>query len=173
MVNGVPASGKSALAHRISEQTGWLVLGLDTVKTPFLEVVEGVDRAFNRKLGRASYKSIFSIIKEAPEGATFIVDAWFGFQPLSVLEEHIDMAGITDVAELWCHAPPAVIAQRYCDRAGDRVVGHPGVSYVPELIELANRAEPSRLGPVLDVDTTAPQEIDVVASWAKRALAGS
>jgi glucokinase len=171
MVNGVPASGKSFLAHGISERTGWLVLGLDTVKTPFLEVVEGVDRAFNRTLGRASYKSIFSIIKEAPEGGTFIVDAWFGFQPISVLQEHIDMAGITNVAELWCHAPPAVVAQRYSDRARHRVAGHPGVSFVPELIELAKRAEPSRLGPVLDVDTTAPQEIDTIASWAKRALA--
>ncbi|HEY5204061.1 MAG TPA: ROK family protein [Roseiarcus sp.] len=170
MVNGVPASGKSSLAHGISQRTGWLVLGLDTVKTPFLELVEGVDRVFNRTLGRASYKSIFSIIQEAPEGATFIVDAWFGFQPVSVLQQHISMAGITNVAELWCHAAPEIVAQRYSERAEDRVVGHPGVSYVPELIELVKRAEPSRLGPVLDVDTTAPQEIDLIAGWAERAL---
>ena len=173
MVNGVPASGKSSLAHRISKRTGWSVLGLDTVKTPFLELVEGVDRAFNRTLGRASYKSIFSIIREAPEGATFIVDAWFGFQPVSVLQDHINMAGITNVAELWCHAPPEVIAQRYSDRAGDRVAGHPGVSYVPELIALAERAEPLGLGPVLDIDTTAPQEIEAIANWAEGALASA
>lgn len=171
MANGVPASGKSSVARRLSERTGWLVLGLDTVKTPFLEVADGVDRAFNRVLGRASYKSIFSIIKEAPEGSTFIVDAWFGFQPVSVLQEHIDMAGITDVAELWCHAPPEVVAQRYSDRAGQRGVGHPGVSYVPELIELTKRAEPCRLGPVLDIDTTALQDVEAIARWAERALA--
>jgi glucokinase len=170
MVNGVPASGKSSLARGLSKRTGWPVLALDTVKTPFLELIEGVDRAFNRTLGRASYKSIFSIIQEAPEGATFIVDAWFGFQPVSVLQEHIDAAGIKSVAELWCHAPPAVVAQRYSDRASNRHSGHPGASYVSELIELAKRAEPFRLGPVLDVDTTAPQEIAAIASWAERAL---
>ncbi len=171
MVNGVPASGKSSLARVISEETGWPLLGLDTVKTPFLEVLESVDRAGNRLLGKASYKSIFSIIEESPEGATFIVDAWFGFQPLAVLEEHIKMARITHVAELWCHAPPEVLAERYSDRASSRAAGHPGLSYVPELVDLAKRAEPFRLGPVLDVDTTAPQDIDAVSSWARRALA--
>lgn len=171
MVNGVPASGKSCLAHGLSERTGWPVLALDTVKTPFLELIEGIDRAFNRTLGLASYKSIFSIIQEAPQGATVIVDAWFGFQPLSVLQEHIGMAGITSVAELWCHAPPEVVAQRYSDRASHRVAGHPGASYVPELIELAKRAQPSSLGPVLDVDTTAPHEIAAIVSWVERALA--
>jgi glucokinase len=171
MVNGVPASGKSSLAHGLSERTGWPVLALDTVKTPFLELIEGVDRAFNRTLGRASYKSIFSIIQDAPEGTTFIVDAWFGFQPISVLREHVDTADITSVAELWCHAPPEVVAQRYTDRASHRVAGHPGASYVLELIELAKRAQPSHLGPVLDVDTTAPQEIAAIASWVERALA--
>ena len=170
MVNGVPASGKSALAHSLSERTGWPVLALDTVKTPFLELIDGVDRGFNRTLGRASYKSIFSIIRDAPEGATFIVDAWFGFQPISVLQEHVDTAGITSVVELWCHAPPEVVAQRYSERASHRVPGHPGASYVPELIELAKRAQPCRLGPVLDVDTTAPQEIAAIASWLEHAL---
>jgi glucokinase len=170
MVNGVPASGKSSLARAISGETGWPLLGLDTVKTPFLEVLENIDRAGNRLLGKASYKAIFSIIEESPEGATFVIDAWFGFQPLVLLEEHIKMAGITRVAELWCHAPPDVIAERYSDRAGRRAPGHPGLSYVPELVELAKRAEPFRLGPVLDIDTTSPQDIGPLASWARRAL---
>lgn len=171
MVNGVPASGKSSLARAISRETGWPLLGLDTVKTPFLEVLENVDRAGNRLLGKASYKAVFSIMEQSPEGATFVVDAWFGFQPLGLLEEHIKMAGITCIAELWCHAPPEVLAERYSDRASSRAAGHPGLSYVPELVELAKRAEPFRLGPVLDIDTTAPQDIDVVANWARRALA--
>ena len=40
-----------------------------------------------------------------------------------------------------------------------------------ELIKLAKRAAPFRLGPVLDVDTTAPQDINAISAWAKRALA--
>lgn len=165
MANGVPASGKSGLSHSLSAKTGWPVLALDTVKNPFLELIEGVDRPFNRVLGRASYKSIFSVIEEAPAGSTFIVDAWFGFQPIEVLREHVAMAGITELVELWCHAPPEVIGERYERRSGARLPGHPGTAYVPELIELARNAQPSRLGPVLDVDTTTPIAIDEVLAW--------
>ncbi|PDT46666.1 transcriptional regulator [Sinorhizobium fredii] len=166
MVNGVPASGKSGLARSLSEKTGWPVLALDTVKNPFLELIEGVDRTFNRILGRASYKSIFSIIKEAPVGSTFIVDAWFGFQPIDVLREHVEMAGVTKLVELWCHAPPEVVGERYESRSGQRLPGHPGLAYVPELIKLARKAEPCRLGPVLDVDTTSPIDADKILTWA-------
>ncbi|MDQ0324117.1 glucokinase [Pararhizobium capsulatum DSM 1112] len=165
MVNGVPASGKSGVAGSLSEKTGWPILALDTVKNPFLELIENVDRPFNRVLGRASYKSIFSIIKESPPGSTFIVDAWFGFQPVDVLREHLAMAGITEVLELWCHAPPDVIGQRYGQRSGRRLPGHPGLAYVPELIELARRARPCGLGPVFDIDTTTPIETDTVLTW--------
>jgi glucokinase len=165
MANGVPASGKSGLSRALSEKTGWPILALDTVKNPFLELIEGVDRPFNRILGRASYKSIFSIINESAPGSTFIVDAWFGFQPVDVLREHVAMAGITEVVELWCHAPPEVIGNRYKQRSDQRLPGHPGLAYVPELIELAKRAEPCRLGPVLDVDTTAQIEVDKVLIW--------
>ncbi|PPE77776.1 transcriptional regulator, partial [Kaistia algarum] len=94
LVNGVPASGKSGVARALAAHTGWPILGLDTVKNPFLELIENVDRPFNRVLGRASYKAIFSIIGEAPAGSTFIVDAWFGFQPPELLEEHLAMAKV-------------------------------------------------------------------------------
>ncbi|GAA3102775.1 hypothetical protein GCM10010520_54890 [Rhizobium viscosum] len=165
MVNGVPASGKSGLSHALCKETGWPLLSLDTVKNPFLELIESVDRPFNRILGRASYKAIFSSVAEAAPGSTFIVDAWFGFQPVEVLREHIAMAGITEVVELWCHAPPEVIGDRYKNRSGQRLAGHPGLAYVPELIELAKRAEPSRLGPTLEVDTTIPIEMASVLTW--------
>ncbi|RFB76539.1 ROK family protein [Methylovirgula sp. 4M-Z18] len=170
MVNGVPGSGKSSLSHRLSSRTGWPVLALDTIKNPFLELIEDVDRPFNRVLGRASYKSIFSIVAEAPEGSTFIVDAWFGFQPRETLLEHVAMAGITGIVELWCHAPPETVGERYSSRASQRLPGHPGQSYVPELIELAKRAEPYHLGPVLDIDTTKPQDVESITTWVKNAL---
>ncbi|MFV0491234.1 MAG: ROK family protein [Pseudorhodobacter sp.] len=173
MVNGVPASGKSRLAAGIAERTGWPVLALDTIKNPFLERIEGVDREFNRILGQASYKAIFSTIAEAPEGATFVVDAWFGFQPTEVLQDHLAMAGIDRIAEIWCHAGPDVVRERYLARAGDRLPGHPGAEYAKELFILAGRAHPIGLGPVLKVDTGgAAVALDKVANWAKRSLEG-
>jgi glucokinase len=170
MVNGIPASGKSRLSHALSQRTGWPILALDTVKNPFLAHIEGVDRLFNRTLGKASYQAIFSIIRDAPEGSTFIVDAWFGFQPFELLQEHIAMAGITAVAEIWCHAPADVLAARYAARLDERLPGHPGAAYIPELIELAGRAQPCRIGPLLDIDTTQAPDDDATAGWVQAAL---
>jgi glucokinase len=172
MVNGIPASGKSRLSHAISERTGWPILALDTIKNPFLEHMEGVDRAFNRTLGKASYKAIWSVVRDAPDGSVFIVDAWFGFQPVELLREHVTMSGATEIAEIWCHAPAEVLAERYAARLEMRLPGHPGASYIPELVQLAEHASPSGLAPVYDVDTALPPADDVIADWARRTLSG-
>ena len=81
LVNGVPASGKSTVARAVSDRFGWPLLALDTIKEPFFTEIETVDRAFNRKLGRASYAAIFNTVADFPDPSTVIVEAWFGFQP--------------------------------------------------------------------------------------------
>ncbi|TGQ70903.1 MAG: ROK family protein [Mesorhizobium sp.] len=167
LVNGIPASGKSTVSRGIADRMGWPLLTLDTVKNPFLEVLGGADREFNRTLGRASYKAIWSLVGEAPVGSTFVVDAWFGFQPRKVLEDHLRNAGVEQTAEIWCHAPGAVLAERYGARLDQRLAGHPGAAYIPELIELAKRAEPLRRGPLFDVDTTKPIDFGAITRWLK------
>ncbi|RUW98749.1 transcriptional regulator, partial [Mesorhizobium sp. M8A.F.Ca.ET.023.01.1.1] len=141
------------------------------VKNPFLEVLGGADREFNRTLGRASYQAIWSVVGDAPAGSTFIVDAWFGFQPRQVLEDHLRKAGVEHTVEIWCHAPGEVLAERYGARLGQRLPGHPGAAYIPELIELAKRAEPLRRGPLFDVDTTRPIDFDAITAWLRATLA--
>lgn len=165
LVNGVPASGKSTVARALSERTGWPILALDTIKNPFLEVIEGVDRTFNRTLGKASYKAIWSLVADAPSGTSVIVDAWFGFQPAELLEQYLRDAGVTETAEVWCHAPPDVVVERYASRLDARLPGHPGAAYLPELAELAARAQPLRRGPILEIETTQATDIAPVTAW--------
>ncbi|MEP6565119.1 MAG: ROK family protein [Mesorhizobium sp.] len=165
LVNGIPASGKSTVSRGIAERMGWPLLALDTIKNPFLEVLGGGDREFNRTLGRASYQAIWSVVGEAPAGSIFVVDAWFGFQPRQLLEDHLQKAGVVETAEIWCHAPGDVLAERYRARLDQRLPGHPGAAYIPELIELAKRAEPLRRGPLFDVDTTRPIDFDAITGW--------
>ena len=167
LVNGVPASGKSSVALGLSHVTGWPVLSLDTIKNSFLTEIEGVDRAFNRKLGRGSLKAMFALVQDAPAGSTFILDAWFGFQPREFLTGLIAASGAESVAEIWCSAPPEVIGARYGARAGTRPAGHPGVEYVPELIALAGRAEPLGFGPVLNIDTASEIDPSELRAWAR------
>ncbi|RUV31348.1 MAG: ROK family protein [Mesorhizobium sp.] len=171
LVNGIPASGKSTVSCGIAERMGWPLLALDTIKNPFLEVLGGGDREFNRTLGRASYQAIWSVVGEAPAGTIFVVDAWFGFQPRQVLEDHLRSAGVEQTAEIWCHAPGEVLAERYRARLDQRPAGHPGAAYIPELIELAKRAEPLRRGPLFDVDTTKPIAFDAITQWLQATIA--
>ncbi|RWM03804.1 MAG: ROK family protein [Mesorhizobium sp.] len=172
LVNGIPASGKSTVSRGIADRMGWPLLSLDAVKNPFLEILGGADREFNRTLGRASYQAIWSIIAEAPAGSTFVVDAWFGFQPREVLEAHLLRTGVGQTVEIWCHAPGEALAERYRARLDQRPAGHPGAAYIPELIELAKRAEPLRRGPLLNVDTTKPIDFGAITAWLRSAMEG-
>jgi glucokinase len=165
LVNGVPASGKSRVASRIADRLGWQMLSLDMVKNPFLAELDNVDRLFNRRLGKASYRAIWDIIAAAPPGAGFVIDAWFGFQPLEQLDGYFVFSGVDAVAELWCSAPPEVIGDRYRARLAERLPGHPGESYVPELIDLARRAAPTGRAPSLTIDTTTPLDEAATLGW--------
>ena len=170
LVNGVPASGKSTVARAIAEAKGWPLLALDTVKEAFFAHLGTGDRDYNRLLGKASYQAIFALVGDFPDGATAVVDAWFGFQPIDVLNEHLARAGVGKVAEVWCHAPAEIIGERYRARLGQRHAGHLGESYVPELIELAGRARPLGRFPLWEVDTTWPLDTPAFAAWLETAF---
>ena len=63
-------------------------------------------------------------------------------------------AGLERVVEIWCHAPAAILAERYRSRLESRSAGHPGEAYIPELIALSAHAAPTGRGPLFEVDTT-------------------
>lgn len=168
LVNGIPASGKSTVARLIAERHGWPILTLDAVKEPFFGELGTGDREWNRALGRASYRAMFNLIADFPPGGTTIIDAWFGFQPREVLERHLAHARITQVLEVWCHAPPEVIGARYAARVDTRPPGHPGMEYVPELIALARRAGPLGGFARFEVDTSLALDGVGLADWVGR-----
>jgi glucokinase len=171
LVNGVPASGKSRVARAMADALGWPLLALDTVKGPFLAELPPGDRPFNRSLGRAAYAAIWDTLAESPGGTGVVIDAWFGFQPLSLLDEGLARAGVGRAAEIWCEAPPEEVGRRYAARVPERGPGHPGLAYVPELIELARRAAPTGRAPVLRLDTTQAFDRARTLAWVRRALA--
>ena len=173
LVNGIPASGKSTVARGIAQRLNCPLMTLDTVKDPLFEHFGIGDREHNRKLGRASYAIIFNAIGDWPEGTRVVIDAWFGFQPLDVLDRHLATAGLGRTAEVWCHAPADVLAERYRSRLGMRSAGHPGEAYIPELVALAARAAPTGRAPAFDVDTTRPPPWDELMAWLAGTLSGT
>jgi glucokinase len=168
LVNGVPASGKSTVAHAISTEMGWPLLTLDTIKEALFKEIGTGDREHNRILGRASYRAIFALIADFPAGTNVVIDAWFGFQPIEILAAHIARSGLKSLVEIWCYAPPDLIGVRYAARVGERSAGHLGLDYGPELIALARRAAPIDLYPLCRVDTTQP--LPDLRQWLKANL---
>ena len=173
LVNGVPASGKSTVARAIAAGAAWPLLTLDTIKEAFFNHLGTGDRLYNRTLGKASYEAIFALIADFPEGMTAVIDAWFGFQPVETLDQHIARAGIAKTVEVWCHAAPEIIGARYMARVGQRPGGHLGAEYVPELIELAKRAKPTGRFPVINVDTSNPPAAGELIAQIRAELARS
>ncbi len=169
-VNGVPASGKSTVARAVSHATGWPLLTLDTVKEAFFAHLGTGDRDYNRLLGKASYQALFSLIGDWPETSAAVIDAWFGFQPVDVLQEHLVRAGTCAVAEIWCNAPAEIIGERYLARLAQRHGGHLGKDYAPELIALAKVAKPLGTFPLLTVDTTQAIDLPPVLAFLSASL---
>lgn len=169
-VNGVPASGKSSVARALAAETGWPLLGLDTIKEAFFHHLGTGDRAYNRTLGKAAYEAIFALVAEFPVGSHVIVDAWFGFQPVDVLAAHVEKAGLKKIVEVWCHAPPEIIGERYLSRVPARPSGHLGAEYVSELMALASQAKPLGGFPLIEVDTSQPVAIHKIADGARQLL---
>lgn len=170
LVNGIPASGKSTVARAISDELKWPLLTLDTIKEAIFAHLGTGDRDYNRQLGKASYQAIFALIKDFPNGTNVVIDAWFGFQPVDILQSHIAMAGIDRSVEIWCHAPGLILGERYRARLGERHSGHLGEAYVPELIALAETAKPLGGHPVLNIDTTQAFDAVMVSNWVQKNL---
>ncbi len=168
LVNGVPASGKSAVTailvrHLTDAGIPAVPFTLDTVKECLYDHVGIGDRDHNRMLGRASYQSIFANIGAFPNELVPVIDAWHGFLPIVALRDHLAEAQITHVVEIWCKVSPKVAAERYIKRASRRTEGHPPASYADELFELASRAHPLSLGPVVQIDTEKPVDSEPLA----------
>ena len=172
LVNGVPAVGKSTVARDVSLLLDAPLLGLDTVKEALFGELGTGDRLYNRKMGRASYAAIWALVADFPPDTIVVVDAWFGFQPAGLLLEHLARADVRGLCEIWCHADPEIIAQRYLDRCGSRHAGHLGTDYVSELRSLAQSAQPFAISTVIRVDTTRPVDAARVIPAIRAALDG-
>jgi len=169
LVNGIPASGKSTLARTLSQRFFLPVLTLDSLKEPFMSSFAPVDRQRNRQLGCAAYQAIWNIIGQSPSDCVFLIDAWFGFQPKTVLEQGLQRAGVNDVLEVWMQISPDAAVARYQARLTQRMPGHPGAEYLPELRRLAEEAQPMALGPLLKVNASAIDEHAVI-QWLAQSL---
>lgn len=152
IVNGIPASGKSTTAKLICKHFHYPYLSIDTIKEPFMDIYDHIDRDLNRELGKAAYKVIWDTVSDAPKDCIYVIDAWFGFQPKSLLLKYLKQSNIANIVEIWNEVSPELVGKRYTERLPFRKKGHPREEYIPELKKLAEQAEPMAIGELLRVN---------------------
>ena len=157
VVSGLPGAGKTTLGRPLAAALDVPLLAKDTVKEALFDGLGTGDRAWSQRLGAASMEIVFALAAEAPRAV--LESFWRRPQALERLR------GLGHpLLEVHCACPAEVATARYHGRV--RHPGHDGVGD-DEIAGWAAEAGPLGLGPVLEVDTTGPVDVDAVAGWVR------
>ena len=181
IVTGPPATGKTTLARDLAHRYRLPLVYKDAIKERLFDQLGWRDREWSRQLGRASYDLLYYFVEvQLTAGRSAIVES--NFYPA------FDTAKFAALArqypfrpiQIYCHAPVAVILDRYRRRVetGER---HPGHVDAQNYAEIRAAAEAGRNGPLdlggpiyrLDVSDFAAVDRERLYSWLAAVLAAS
>jgi len=177
IVNGLPGSGKTSLAPRLSVALGLPLLSKDAIKETMADTI-GVTPpsdydplAWNQVLGAAASETIWTLLGHSPCGA--VVEA-----PHLANVRHFAIAGLArahiadhEVQEVWCDVPAEVARARYEARVATRHPIHCDDRDISaEWAYWLTVARPLAIGAVHRVDTSVPVPDAVVAALATTIL---
>lgn len=163
-VTGPPASGKSSLAAPLARALDLPLLGKDVVKEALFDGLgaDDYDASWSRRLSDAAYGVIASLLRDVPAA---VVD-------MNLASEWTDAFNELSPRplQIFCRCPRAELERRLVERATSRHPAHVDDVVLDEVrTEGVRGAEPARLtGPLLEVDTTVPVDIESVANWVTR-----
>jgi predicted kinase len=163
LVTGPPASGKTTLAGPLAAALGLPLIGKDLIKEALFDALGTGDRAWSRRLGKASYEVLYAVAGALPAA---VLDANLGPEAAPRLQS-ID----AHLLEVFCRCPADEVERRFASRAPTRHPGHVDHLLAPEIKATFIRGTgPLDLGPVLEVDTTHPVDTSKVAAWVRAHL---
>ena len=158
VVSGAPGAGKSTLAGPLAERLGLPLIGKDHIKETLHDhLPEGPDRmVWSKHLGAASMELIWTLASHAPAA---VLES--NFYPKSEYQRS-KLAGLgAPLVEVYCRCSPQLAAERYAARHVGRHRTHISGEITAE--QLADFDRPIALGPVIEVDTAEPVDVEAIA----------
>ena len=154
LVSGPPGAGKSTLARPLAAALGFPLLSKDVLKETLFDALGQVDEdalVSSKRLGIAAMELLWRLAEETPR---VVLEA--NFRPRSQLErDRLSHLSSTPV-EVYCRVSPELAAQRYNDRGASNAHHAVHVARSVPLSAMQEYQVPVGLGPVIEVDTTAP-----------------
>jgi predicted kinase len=158
IVNGPPGSGKSTLAVPLATALDLPLLAKDAVKETLLDNLSFANRDDSRRLGAAAGEVLWTVLAGCPRGA--VIESWLAPHTRDLVTAGLTRAGVDQIVEIWCQCRPEEARRRYEGRIPDRHPGHFDESLVPDIDQVINTAGPLRLGPVIEVSTDHPVDLN-------------
>jgi predicted kinase len=159
VVSGPPGSGKSTLAVPLAAALGLPLVAKDTIKDALMAADPPPDLEASRRAGSAAVQVMLAVAAASPIGA--VVES--NFHRSRAADDLRALPG--EVVEVFCRCDRAVASERYRARAGTRHAGHFDGERAADELWNDETSHPVAGGwPVVEVDTSTPVDIDVLAA---------
>ncbi len=168
LVTGLPASGKSTLAEPLASALDLPLISKDHFKQILFDTLGVGDADWSRTIGRAAIALQFDAMAKHRSA---VVDSalWTG-----IAEPEVEALGL-ELVQVYCRCPFELARTRYFDRvrAGSRHVGYREEEMTVAAYErFRPLCTPLDLSaPLLEVDTSAPVDMDATAAAVRAAMA--
>ena len=125
VIGGAPATGKSVLAEKIQQATGFRRISKDLLKEHLFDVIEYRDRQWSRELGALAFPLFMGIVEMyLKRGESVIIDNPFVHVDDLAWFEKFENLYQVDIIQIHLTAEPSVLRQRFVERAN--IHRHPG-----------------------------------------------